>query len=97
MPNSLERTTTADNTEEVTDRVEPQSTESPQTEEPATIEQNEPADPGPPTQGDVDAMESLTEQVQDMQPCNDALTGTTPSLDQYVRAEPNIRDILEEE
>ena len=98
-PKSLERTTTANNTEEVTNRTEPQPTESPQTQQLATVERNEPVDLGPPTQGEVDAMETptTTEQVQDMQPSNDVPTATTPSPDQYVGAEPNIQDILEEE
>ena len=96
-PKSLERTTTANNTEEVTNRTEPQPTESPQTQQLATVERNEPVDLGPPTQGEVDAMENPTEQVQDMQPRNDVPTGTTPSPDRYVGVEPNIRDILEEE
>ena len=97
--NSPKMTTTFGNTEEVTDRTMPQPTESPQTEEPAIVERNEPAEPGPPTQGEVDAMETptMTEQVQDMQLSNDTPTGTTPSSDQYVGVEPNIRDILEDE
>ena len=66
-------------------------------EERATVERNEPVEPGPRTQGDVNAMESPTEQVQDMQPRNDAPTDTMSSPYQYIGAEPNIRDILEEE
>ena len=97
QPNSPERTTTVDNTEEVTDKTEPQPPESPRMDEPATVEREEPIEPGRPTQGDINTMESPTEHVQDMEPRNDAPTNTTPSPDQDIGAEPNIQDILEEE
>ena len=67
-------------------------------EEPTTVERNEPAEPGPTMQGEVDAMETPTmaEQEQDAQQSNEAPTNITPSLDHNERVEPNILDILED-
>ena len=65
----------------------------------APVERNEPAELGPTTQGEVDAMETPTtvEQEPDAQESNEAPTDITPSPDHNERAEPNILDILEDE
>ena len=88
MPNFAEQ--------EDTVMTEPSPPPSPQTEEVATIERNETAEPGPTTQEEVDVVETSTptEQGQGVQPSNDAATDTTLVPNQNIRMEPNIMEIL---